>query len=813
MRKQHHRQLFGSSFPLLRALGAAILAFTFGCGSGAVFYEPHAATDTIVRSEPAAPEFKPDSPEVEKEHTLLIAGEGKSNYSIVVSGSASPATRHAATELQAFLREITGAELPIVSDHLPPEKYEIILGNNARLRELNLHIDFGKLGDEGYTLRTAGDRLIIAGGEQRGTIYGVYGLLEDHLGCRWFTSEVSRIPRQERLEIASLDETVIPALEYREAYISEAYDGDWAARNRLNRNSRDGGLAERHGGRIEFVPGYFAHTFDKLVPTAQYYRKHPEYYSLVNGRRLKTKNQLCCTNKDVIRIATESVLKIFRDNPRADILSVSQNDWYNGCQCKKCRALADAEGTDMAPVLFLVNKVAEAVEKEFPGKSIETLAYQWTRKAPKTMRPRSNVVIRLCTIECCFSHPLQSCTSPQNAAFARDLRDWAKVADRLWIWNYNTSFAHYFIPFPDLRTRGDNIRFFVENHVKGIFQQDIYSTSRGELSDLSAYLNAKLLWDPEYDENTAIDEFLAGVYGPADKYIREYIDLLHDTVERENIHIGIWQGPDAEYLTDEILARADSLWDAAENATADLPEVRERVRIARLSVDYAILCRDRLRGDALCVEQDGCCLAINPAFTERLNRFCAIAADAGVNRLKEYNTRVVEFRVDMEKSLRARSFKPVSPVSCAEHAPGLVYRYYEGSWSKLPDFARLIPNKSGAVEQLALPFPGNGKIFGFTITGYIEAPKDGLYTFWTRSDGYSGLSVAGTKIVDNSGMDPIRERSGHIALKAGLHPVTLTYYTKTACTRLAVSWRGPGFEKTEIPAESFQYERSANAGK
>jgi hypothetical protein len=813
VKKQYLRASIRWNCPLFHILGAVILAFTFGCGEKTVSRKPHTETDISAHPEKTKSAPEPVLRETAKGKKLLFADGGESKYSIVVADSASPATLYAATELQTFLRKITGAGLPIISDRRPLKKYEIIVGNNTHLRKLNLHIDFRKLGDEGYVIRTIGNRLVIAGGERRGTLYGVYGFLEDHLGCRWFTAEVSRIPYHEKLEIPPLDELRIPKLEYREAYVKEAFDGDWAARNRLNRNSKDGGLEERHGGRIEFVPGFFAHTFEKFIPPSTYFGKHPEYFSLVNGKRLKTKSQLCCTNEEVIRIVTEGVLKTFREYPQADILSVSQNDWYNPCRCRKCSALADSEGTDMAPVLYLVNKVAEAVEKEFPGKSIETLAYQWTRKAPKTMRPRPSVVIRLCTIECCFAHPLSQCSSPQNVAFARDLQDWSKVADRLWIWNYNTSFAHYFIPFPDLRTRGTNVRFFVENHVRGIFQQDVYSTQCGELSELSAYLNARLLWNPEYDDNTAIDEFLAGVYGPAAHFIREYIDLLHDTVDRENIHIGIWQGPDAEYLSDEILARSDSLWDAAEEATADMPETQQRVRAARLSVDYAVLCRDRLRGDALCVEQDGLRLAVNPLFTGRLNRFCSIAKNAGVTRLKEYNTTVDEYRQEVEKSLLPRSFKPVEPASCRDHAPGLVYQYYEGTWQKLPDFTKLTPDKTGAVERFVLPFTGSGTVFGFTISGYIEVPTDGLYTFWVRSDGYSALTVAGSKIADTSGTDPLRERNGYIALKAGLHPVALTYFTKAACTRLTVSWRGPGFEKREISPESFRYERRAQAGK
>ena len=51
------------------------------------------------------------------------------------------------------------------------------------------------LGNEGYVIRTVGDDLVIAGGQLRGNMYGVYGFLEDHLGCRWFAPGVSRIPK------------------------------------------------------------------------------------------------------------------------------------------------------------------------------------------------------------------------------------------------------------------------------------------------------------------------------------------------------------------------------------------------------------------------------------------------------------------------------------------------------------------------------------------------------------------------------------------------------------------------------------------
>jgi len=734
---------------------------------------------------------------------LVLASRGRSSYRIVVPWNASPSTVHGAIELQMFLQMMTGAELPIVSDRVPPGEREIIVGRSSRLGHLGVLIDFNRLGDEGYVLRTVGNHLIIAGGDLRGSMYGVYGLLEDHLGCRWFTPGVSRIPHFKRLEITALDESVVPVLEYREPYTWEAFDGDWAARNHMNRNSKDGSIEQYHGGKIEWVPGMFVHTFDKLVPPDTYFRSHREYFSQVRGKRLGKKTQLCCTNEDVVKIVTEGVLRAFREHPAAQVISVSQNDWDNHCECPKCRALAEEEDSDMAPVLWMVNRVAEAVEKEFPGKLVETLAYQWTRRPPKTMKPRPNVVVRLSPIECCFSHPMDRCDSPENIAFAADLRAWSRVADRLWIWNYVTSFAHYFVPFPDLWVRGENIRFYIGNNVTGIFQQDIYTTPGGELSELSAYLNAKLLWNPSYNTDTAIDEFLTGVYGPAAASIREYIDMLHDKVERDNIHMGVFQGPDAEYLTDDILYRADSLWTEAENSAAELPDVFERVRIARLSVDYAIIWRDRYRGDALIPDHETYQLTVNPAFRERLDRFCHIAERAGVLKLSEYDCTIEEFRADIYNTVTSRDLIPRSPVEGGDFAYGVLYRYYEGDWKRLPDFSRLRPVKTGSTNHFTLPFAGGSETCGFTFRGNFISHRDGVYTFYTRSDGYSSLKVGDTVVVVNVGPDPVRERNGFVALKAGLHPVEVTFFTEAGGSLLEVSFREPGAEKVEIPPENL----------
>lgn len=561
---------------------------------------------------------------------LVLAENGRSAYRIVVASDASPSTRHGAEELQTFLEQMTGAKLPIVADAEPVGEREIMLGDSRHLRSLSTEIDFDALGHEGYVIRTVGKHLVIAGGALRGNMYGVYGLLEDHLGCRWFAPGVSRIPKHERLSIGPIDDKQIPVLEYREPFTYDCFDGDWCARNRVNSSS--GRLEEKHGGKVRFGGGFFVHTFNRLVPPEKYFDEHPEYFSLVKGKRLKEHTQLCSTNEDVIRIATEEILKAMQAQPDAFVFSVSQNDWHNYCECDKCQALAKQEDSQIAPVLQLVNRVAEAVEKEFPDKAIETLAYQWTRRPPRSMRPRPNVIVRLCSIECCFSHPLATCDSEANRTFREDTQRWAKVSNRLWVWDYVTDFRHYLLPFPNQRVRNDNIRFYVANNVKGIFEQDTYNTPHSELAELGGYITAKFLWNPDYDEETAVNEFLEGYYGNAAGPIQAYLDALHDRVEKENIHVNIWAPPSHPHLTDELLVEADKLWQQAEDAAAGDPDVLRRVKLSRMSVDYAIV--ERARAQAAAGQHDKA--PLGPLAARRFKPFVDTLDSCGLSRLMEW---------------------------------------------------------------------------------------------------------------------------------------------------------------------------------
>lgn len=548
---------------------------------------------------------------------LTLADAGQSRYRIVTATQPIPSERYAAEELQRYLEKLSGARLPIVTDAATPGSHEILLGDNARLRRLQTRIDFAKLRRDGFVLRTQGRRLIIAGDKPRGTLYGVYALLEEKLGVRWFTPEVEVVPRRGKVVLPRLEEIQVPALENRDTFWREMMrDADFAAKHRCN--GQHYGLKEKHGGAFT-VYQPFVHSFDALVPP-ELYREHPEYFPLINGRRQSGYVQRCLTHPEVLRLTIERVRQWIREHPEATLISVSQNDTINHCQCQSCKAVDDAEGSPSGSLLKFVNAVAEAVERDHPNVRIDTLAYQYTRKPPRTIRPRPNVIVRLCSIECCFAHPLESCPSEANRRFREDLRAWQPVAPLLYVWDYTPNFAHYQQPFPNFDSLQANVRFFVQHGVKGLFEQGNYSAGGGgELGPLRAYVLAKLLWNPHTDVQRHITEFLHGYYGQAAPHLRAYLDLLQAQVRGKDCHAHIFDRPTACYLTDDLISGAERIFADAERA-AENEAVRFRVQVARLPVWYLKIATERVKGDER---------------TVLIRRFLEIARKNGISNISE----------------------------------------------------------------------------------------------------------------------------------------------------------------------------------
>ncbi|MBN1489055.1 MAG: DUF4838 domain-containing protein [Phycisphaerae bacterium] len=563
---------------------------------------------------------------------MPIAENGEPQAIVVVAKDATEAEQYAARELAEVLPQITGATFEITGVTTSAAGRLLVGPDAARLAAADFSTD--ELGEEGLIIRTVGTDLILAGGRPRGTLYAVYTFLQDTLGCRWWTPDVATIPHKPTLTIPELNIRFVPKLEYREPYWFTAFDADWAARNRCN-GARPP-LADKHGGRIQYEG--FVHTFYGLIPPDRYFEAHPEWFSEIDGQRKHEHAQLCLTNEAMRAELVRNLKARLRKNPQARIASVSQNDWHGNCQCSRCAAVDAEEGGPSGSLLRFVNAVAAEIEPEFPHVAISTLAYQYTRKPPKHVRARPNVIVRLCSIECSFSKPLED---ERNAAFRDDIKGWSKMCERLYIWDYTTNFAHYILPHPNLRVLGPNIRFFVEHNVKGIFEQGAYQSPGSEMMELRAWVLARLLWDPSLDANALIDEFLDGYYGPAAPHIRAYLAGIHDAVDTSGDPLGCYSPTDAKFLSLATLSAGWAHLQAAEAAAADKPELLARVQVAQLPVLYAFLREwPRLRAEAKAAEAPWPVTRPKAALFEQ---WAAIANAAKVTQVREHGGTDVEW--------------------------------------------------------------------------------------------------------------------------------------------------------------------------
>ena len=514
---------------------------------------------------------------------LTLCRDGKSDYAIILPAAPTAVERTAAGELQTHLLAVTGAKLPIRSEAgVKADTPAILVGATARCKQILPKLDIESLGYDAVVIKTAGNQLVLTGRPAHGVLYAVYTFLEDTIGCRWWTAEESFTPRRASLDVGPLDVCYASPLRYREIYYRNAMDGAFAARLRLDGHHHR--IAPESGGAQQFAG--FVHTFYPLVPPAKYFEKHPEWYSLIKGKRVTEHAQLCLTNEAMRQELVRNALSSLRKQPQAGLISVSQNDWHGRCECKACMAIEEEEGGPAGPLVRFVNAVAADIEKEFPRVLVETLAYQYTRQPPKKTRPRHNVVIRLCSIECSFVQPL---AGPQNEPFRTDIEGWSRIAPQLFIWDYVTNFSDYLSPHPNLRVLGPNVRFFVDHKVIGLFEQGDAGSTVGDFVRLRAWLLAHLLWNPRQDEKALEREFLEGYYGAAAPHLQRYLDLTHDAAEKSGVFLKCFMADTGAWLTLDDLNRATRAFDDAAKAVAGDPVLSRRVRRERMPLDHVWL--------------------------------------------------------------------------------------------------------------------------------------------------------------------------------------------------------------------------------
>lgn len=568
-------------------------------------------------------------PDKSEANTIQLTNKGNSDYKIVIATDASAEEIQAATIFQRFFREVTTVELPIEKWQSKPAFPYISIGHTSWAKSSNP--------EQAFIIQAIDGNLSITGGSRKGVIYGVYTFIEDILSCRkWNANEPAVCPRMQTLTIDP-DLLILskPAFEYREAYFPAEADDEYLDWHKMH--------------RLDDLWGMWGHTFNQLVPAKKYFRDHPEYFSFYMGERRPL--QLCLTNKQVIRISIDAIREKIKEHPDAIYWSISANDDAGTCECDHCSKINQREGGDQGTLIQFVNTIAKA----FPDRIFTTLAYGATARAPLHIKPRSNVYIFLSSIDAYRTHELEN--EKSAAAFNRNLKEWEKISSHIFIWDYYTQFTNYLAPFPIIPTLQPNLNYFKQHQVSGVFAQGSgYDYSN--LAELKQYILAKLLWSPELDVEKLTDEFLSGYYGPAAKYIRQYIYLQRDALVKSGTQLDIYGNPVGawnSYLAPERMDQYSAILDSAEIAVDSHPQLWKRVNRLRLSDEFTYLQQSRFYGRdryGMWLQAKDGSTTLKPRIEERVNRFYQACAQNGIRTLNEAGTTLEQYKKEWEWSFQ-----------------------------------------------------------------------------------------------------------------------------------------------------------------
>ncbi len=499
---------------------------------------------------------------------------------ILISQNATITENYAAERLKYYLDDITDGNIAIVSDY--DDSQNVISVGATGLSGA----DFSSSADGSYIITSTTDKVIIDGAGNKGAINGVYAFLEKYCDCHWYEAEVIIIPDNENLTVpAGIDVEYTPFFEYSETDTMSSRDPEFSVANGLT-----GGvykyLSPEQGSAVEYI-GSASHTLvNYYCKPSVYYDEHPEYFALRDG--VRTGTQLCLTNSEVLEIVTEEALELLekQHKPEASlqILSVTQADNVEYCECDNCKALDNANGSQAGTMITFANAVAERIKAtgKYDNVVIDTFAYQYTRKVPTAVVPREDVVVRLCSIECCFGHTLDDPDCKDNKEFMQDLEAWSRICNRLYIWNYGLNCDESINIYPNFGVQQRNIQIFYEHNVKGIYEQGVYyiEDSDAEFGEMKTYLVSKLMQDPYMDYEAEMIGYLLGVYGPGGIYLKEFIDIVTKHAVTKITHLHIEQDSRFSLLTisQEEVDRCNELWEMAKAAAENEDQLDQILR-------------------------------------------------------------------------------------------------------------------------------------------------------------------------------------------------------------------------------------------
>lgn len=388
---------------------------------------------------------------------------------------------------------------------------------------------------DGFEIVAKGEEILLRGGK-RGVIYAAFALLEK-IGCRFLTPDVEVLPKEDvKLDPFTLHENT--PFYFRDICGNSGTEKTWSLKHRLTSHLWGRRLfTEAEGGGYEYAGPHIAicHSLTGDALLSDCVETHPEYFALKDGiRRTDRLGQICMTNEDAWQAAAKKAVEYLETSPGKPVVSVSQGDNNNFCECENCKKLVEKQGLPKT-YFDVVNKIAAKIQESHPEAIVHTLGYESMEKGlPEGYKLTSNIMIQYCE-SLCTNHSIVSPTCERNKVVLQRVKRWTDLCNNVWIWSYVNCFKYELFNFPDLFYYREKFKLYADMGIKGIFcEAEHYESEHTEfvgMHELKNYLLCKVMGNPymsEEEYRAHLVDFCKGYYGDGYENVIGYLELMRD---------------------------------------------------------------------------------------------------------------------------------------------------------------------------------------------------------------------------------------------------------------------------------------------
>lgn len=436
---------------------------------------------------------------------------------------------------------------------------------------------------QGYEIRVTPSEILLVSHTRLGVQNALYALL-DRWGCRW-------------VMIGKLGQ-VVPRHATLTLPVGTIKNPDWY----LTSVQAKGGMSQEvaawwdrnQGGCEQWMTGQ--HYWFYAIPPEKHFKDHPEWYSLIGGKRVP--KQLCTSNPEVIAEMIKVARQFLKAHPTCLSFPMDPNDNADFCQCDNCTA-QDPPGvgpcwglplmTDR--VVRFANEVAKGIAKDYPDRVVAFYAYLNHTEPPVNVKPEKNVSVGITRSNHCLLHLAPHPECPSSQAYYELVRKWSKICSRIWTYEYDPISWTGCLPCPIYMERAASISLLAKQYgvMGGVTDYVPHFTKAYASTYINAYMERRAKANPDLTADQILSDLCRSFFGPAARPMEQYYRELATATRythpgRPRIGFGTFKYH--ELFNPTMIGNARSFLDQAIKASADQPPYDQRVRLVDLSQQY-----------------------------------------------------------------------------------------------------------------------------------------------------------------------------------------------------------------------------------